>query len=90
MFAILLVFFLGIANFAMHRAVIESGHPFVRDSKLYFGRHIGKHGSYYLEFAILLAVMAFAAGGSWIAPAVYLLYSALNLLAAWLLLSGRV
>lgn len=90
MIGIVLVFFLGIANFTMHRAVVESGHPFVRDSQLYFGRHIGKHGSYYLEFAILLAVLAFAAGGSWIAPLVYLIYSAINMLAAWLLLTGRV
>jgi hypothetical protein len=50
---LLLCFFLGIANFAMHRAVLESRHPFVEDSKLYFGRHIGRHGSYVLEFLIL-------------------------------------
>ena len=32
-------FVLGVANFAMHKAVMESGHPFVEDTKLYFGRH---------------------------------------------------
>ncbi len=90
MIGVIITFLLGIANFAMHRAVVESNHPFVRDSKLHFGRHFGKNGSYYLEFGILLALLAFAAGGSWIAPGVYLVYSALNLLAAWLLLSGRV
>jgi hypothetical protein len=84
------IFIMGIANFAMHRAVVESGHPFVRDSKLYFGRHIGKNGSYILEFAVLLGMMTLAANGSWFAPAVYGIYTALNMLAAWLLLTGRV
>jgi hypothetical protein len=53
-------FLLGIANFAMHKAVVESGHPFVEDTKLYFGRHFGRNGSYFLEFGILLGAMLFA------------------------------
>ena len=32
-------FLMGIANFAMHKAVAESGHPFVEDTKRYFGSH---------------------------------------------------
>ncbi len=81
---------LGIGNFAMHRAVIESGHPFVEDSKLHFGKHFGKYSSYIIEFVILTGSMLFAAAGYGIAAAVYVLYSVLNALAAWLLLSGRV
>ena len=42
MIGVIITFLLGIANFAMHRAVVESNHPFVRDSKLHFGRHFGK------------------------------------------------
>ena len=83
-------FLLGITNFALHKAVIESRHPFVEDSKLYFGRHFGKHGSYILEFVILVGALVFAAGGSWLALIVYIFYTSLNVLAAWMLLSGKV
>ncbi len=83
-------FFLGIGNFAMHKAVVESGHPFVEDTKLYFGRHFGRHGSYALEFVILLGAMLLAYEGTvWIALA-YIGYTFMNGLAAWLLLSGRI
>jgi hypothetical protein len=87
---LLFCFFLGIANFAMHRAVVESGHPFVEDSKLYFGRHLGRHGSYALEFAILAGAMVFAGSGSFLVAGFYAAYSAFNGLATWMLLSGRI
>lgn len=86
----LVCFFLGIANFALHKAVVESRHPFVEDTKLYFGQHIGKYGSYVLEFVILAAAMLFADTGSNLVAIFYALYAAMNGLAAWLLLSGRV
>jgi hypothetical protein len=83
-------FFLGIGNFAMHKAVVESGHPFVEDTKYYFGRHFGRHGSYILEFAILAGAMLIAYdSGLWI-MVTYFIYTALNAVAAWMLLSGRV
>jgi hypothetical protein len=87
---LLLCFFLGIVNFATHRAVIESGHPFVEDTKLYFGRHFGRYGSYMLEFVILNAALYFANAESLISVFFYFGYTALNILAAWLLLGGRV
>ncbi|NJM49749.1 MAG: hypothetical protein HC843_01700 [Sphingomonadales bacterium] len=87
---VIITFLLGIANFAMQKAVSESGHPFVEDSKIYFGRYFGKNSSYYLEYAILVGVLYFSVGGSWLALAVYMIYSALNALAAWALLTGRV
>ena len=86
----LLCFALGIGNFAAHRAVVESGHPFVEDTKLYFGAHFSQFGSYAIEFVILTGSMLMAAAGYGIVAAVYVLYSMLNALAAWLLLSGRV
>ena len=50
---------------------------------------LGGRGSLVLEFAVLLAAMALVGTGhpgwAW----VYLGYSAMNGLAAWLLLSGR-
>jgi hypothetical protein len=87
---LLICFFLGIANFAMHRAVLESRHPFVEDSKLYFGRHIGRHGSYILEFLILAGAMIFAGSGSNLIAAFYGIYSAFNAVAAWMLLSRKI
>lgn len=89
MIAIVICFLLGIANFAMHSAVLHSGHEFVEDTKLYFGRHFGKSASYGIEFAILLSALLFSFWGSALAVIFYALYSLLNLLAAWLLLSGR-
>jgi hypothetical protein len=86
---LLACFFLGIGNFALHKAVIESGHPFVEDSKLYFGRHFGRHGSYWLEFAVLTGAMMLSHGGAMWAPLAYLAYTSVNAIAAWMLLSGK-
>jgi hypothetical protein len=87
---LLFCFFLGIANFAMHRAVLESRHPFVEDTKLYFGRHLGRNASYFLEFAILAGAMVFAGSGSALIGGLYSAYSACNGLATWLLLSRKI
>jgi hypothetical protein len=88
--SLIFCFLLGIINFAMHKAVVESRHPFVEDTKLYFGRYIGKYGSYILEFAILAGAMLFADSGSNLIAIFYALYAAINGVAAWLLLSGRI
>ena len=86
---VILCFLLGVANFALHAAVLHSGHEFVEDTKQYFGRHFGKSASYVLEFAVLLAALVFSYSGSILAVIVYAGYSGLNMFAAWLLLSGR-
>jgi hypothetical protein len=82
-------FFLGIGNFAMHKAVVESGHPFVEDTKRYFGAYFGSNGSYAVEFMILAAAMLMAFGGSGWIVVVYTLYTSFNALSAWLLLTGK-
>ena len=82
-------FFLGICNFFMHKAVIESGHPFVEDTKRYFGRYFGSNGSYTVEFFILTGAMLMAFGGSGWMVVAYTLYTSFNALSAWLLLSGK-
>jgi hypothetical protein len=86
----LLCFALGIGNFAAHRAVTESGHPFVEDTKRYFGVHFGRYASYTIEYVILTAAMLLASAGYSLVALLYVIYSGLNALAAWLLLSGRV
>ncbi len=83
-------FFMGIGNFAMHKAVVESGHPFIEDAKHYFGRHFGRHGSYYIEFALLTGAMLMAYSGSGWFAVIYLGYTLCNALSAWLLLSGKI
>lgn len=86
---LVMCFLLGIANFAMHKAVAESGHPFVEDTKRYFGRHFSPYGSYALELALLIGAMLLTEQGSvWVAI-FYLGYTGMNGIATWLLLSGK-
>ncbi len=87
---LVICFFLGIGNFALHKAVVESDHPFVRDVKYYFGRHIGKHGSYFFEFIILTMALFLAHGDALWAAIAYALYTVLNLFSAWLFLNNRI
>lgn len=83
------IFVLGIGNFAVHFAVLGSGHPLL-DQLPGARRCKGLRLTLVFEFLILLAAMLLAANG-W--PGVlwaYLPYSALNGLTAWMILSGRV
>lgn len=82
-------FLMGIANFAMHKAVAQSGHPFVNDAMLYFGKHFGRYSSYGIELLLLIGAMLFAHEGSWIIALFYCVYTGMNALATWLLLTGR-
>lgn len=86
---VIFCFLMGIANFAMHKAVAESGHPFVEDTKRYFGKHFGRYSSYGIELLMLIGAMLFAQEGSLIIVFIYWAYTGMNGLATWLLLSGR-
>ena len=86
--AIVIVFFLGIANFAAHRAVLESGHPLVDSIPRAF-QAMGGRMSLVVEFAMLLGAMWMVSVGSTGWAIAYVCYSALNGLAAWLILTGR-
>jgi hypothetical protein len=86
---VILCFLMGVANFAMHKAVAESGHPFVEDTKRYFSRHFSPYGSYALELALLIGAMLFAQEGAVLVVLVYGAYTGMNGIATWLLLSGR-
>ena len=73
----------------MHKAVAESGHPFVEESKRYFSRHFGPYGSYAIELALLIGAMWLANAGSLAASLLYAAYTAINGVASWLLLSNK-
>ncbi|MFM5925168.1 MAG: hypothetical protein ACKOPG_13375 [Novosphingobium sp.] len=87
--AIAFIFLLGVGNFALHKAVLESGHPVLHQLAWLF-QSLGGRLSLILEFVMLLgtllAVYGGATGWAWF----YALYSAVNLGSAWLILTGRV
>ena len=87
--AVLAIFVLGIANFAMHKAVLESGHPLVGQMPRFVHR-LGGRITLVAEFVLLLGAMLLVAAGfagwGW----GYLGYTLLNGLAAWLILGGKV
>ena len=89
MFPLLLTFLLGVANFAMHKAVLESGHPLLGRMP-WFVHMLGGRGSLAVEFIVLLGAMLLVGTGypgwAW----AYFGYTALNAVASWLILSRRV
>ncbi|MCB2047187.1 MAG: hypothetical protein KDE32_03060 [Novosphingobium sp.] len=87
--AIIMLFALGVANFAMHKAVMESGHPMVARTTVWFGLMGGKLGLA-VEFIVLLGAMLMVDAGMTGWTWAYIVYSLLNGLSAWLILSGRV
>ena len=87
--ALLLCFLLGIANFALHRAVLDSGHPVLAQLGWLF-RSLGGRGSLVAEFALLLGSMLLVASGTALWAWGYALYSLSNAVSAWLILTHRV
>ena len=84
-----LIFMLGVGNFALHKAVMESGHPLLGQVPWFANRN-GRRLAFGLEFAVLLAAMLLAANG-WPGMAwAYLIYSGVNGLSGWMILTGKV
>jgi hypothetical protein len=83
------IFTLGVVNFALHSAVLDSGHPLVQQMPG-FVRLLGGRLTLLAEFLVLLAAMLLAANGWAGLVWAYGGYSALNALSAWLILSGRM
>jgi len=83
--ATIVIFLCGTANFAMHRWMIESGHPLVMAATRPIQRLLGRNATYVFEFTLLAGTMA--AASRWWFPALMLygVYTALNAAAiAWL------
>jgi hypothetical protein len=87
--AIALIFILGIVNFALHKAVMESGHPLLGQMP-WFVQTMGGRLTMATEFMVLLAAMILVANGWPGLVWAYFLYSGLNALAAWLIFSDRL
>ena len=82
--AILVTFLLGIGNFALHKAVMESGRM------PWFYHALNGNFSLVVEFLMLLAALLFVAQDSFAAAVAYIVYSMLNSFSAWLILNGRL
>lgn len=87
--AILVTFLLGIANFALHKAVLESRHPILAQLDWLF-RPLGGRFSLLLEFMMLLGTLALAANGATGWAWAYALYTTMNGASAWMILTGRM
>lgn len=87
--AIFVTFLMGICNFALHRAVLESWHPLL-DRMPWFYHALNRRLSLVVEFLMLLAALLLVAQGlAWVALG-YAFYTVLNAVSAWLILTGRV
>ena len=62
--AILFTFLLGIGNFAIHKAVLESGHPMLGKMP-WFVHMLGGRVSMATEFLILLAALLMGSVPAW-------------------------
>lgn len=86
---VLIIFVLGVANFAMHKAVLESGHPMVQQMPAIVHK-LGGRVTLAAEFVLLLGAMLLVAAGHAGWGWAYLGYTALNAVAAWIILGRRI
>ncbi|MXO91445.1 hypothetical protein [Pontixanthobacter aquaemixtae] len=87
--AIALIFLLGIGNFALHKAVMQSGHPMIGQIP-WLAHANGRRIAFGLEFLVLVAALLLVTNG-WPGLAWgYLIYSVINGLSGWLILSGKI
>lgn len=76
--AMIAIFLAGAGNFAMHRWMLESGHPVVDAATGPMRRTLGRHSTYVLEFLLLLGALYLAETSWFIALCMYGVYTALN------------
>lgn len=84
-----LVLLLGMGNFAFHTAVLDSRHPLLGEGSAQGGRRLGVV-TLPIEFLMLVAAALLTANG-WPGLAwAYAMYTALNALSAWLIVTRRI
>jgi hypothetical protein len=87
--ATVIIFLLGIANFAINRAVFDSEHPlFSRMPQI--SRTLGRRAALVSEFAVLFFALLLSVEGWPVFVWAYAAYTLCNAGAAWLILSRRV
>ena len=83
------IFLMGIANFALHRAVLAARGTVPDQMQDIWPRRAGRF-TFPVEFAVLLAALFFAfEAESWVLLA-YGIYTAANAVAAWFILTRRM
>lgn len=88
--ALIVIFLLGVGNFAMHKAVLESRHLLLGQAPSFV--HMLGDGKFGLavEFLVLLGSMLMVDSGALGWAWGYAIYSLANAAAAWMILSNRV
>lgn len=86
---LLLTFLLGIGNFAVHKAVLESNHPLLGRVTWFF-HVLGGRFSLAVEFVMLLGALLMVHQGATMWALFYAGYSLVNMISAWLILTRRV
>jgi hypothetical protein len=83
--AIIAIFCAGIANFAMHRAFMESNDPLIQQMVKPLADKAGPHITYIFEFLLLVGAMAIATRSWFAALMLYGLYTMFNAMAfSWI------
>jgi hypothetical protein len=85
---LLVIFVLGVVNFAMHKAVLNSRHPML--AQMPWFELLGGRFSLAVEFLLLVGALLLAVYGHPAWGWGYLVYSVLNGFAGWLIVSRRV
>lgn len=78
---LILLFLMGIANFAAHRGMLESGHPLVEEATRSLRSTFGRNATYVLEYILLVTAMMFHASHPILPVLLYGLYTMFNVLA---------
>lgn len=87
--AILVIFLLGVGNFALHKAVLEYRFQILSQIPG-FSLLLGGKISLIAEFFVLLAAMLLVSGGMTGWGWIYLGYSVFNGVAGWMILTRRI
>ncbi|MFN3863797.1 MAG: hypothetical protein ACK4RT_05885 [Erythrobacter sp.] len=85
----LVIFVLGIVNFALNRAVFGSGHPLLARLPE-ASRVLGNRAALATEFVMLVFALMLSVNGWPGFVWAYLFYTAANALAAWLIVGRRI
>ena len=76
--AIIAILLAGAGNFAMHRWMLECGHPVVEAATGPMRRALGRNSTYVLEFMLLLGALFLAETSWFVALCLYGVYTAMN------------